>query len=79
MEPCLDTTHHRVPAAQTFPNGCHIVEVEIDPNTGAATIERYTVVDDFGHTINPLLLEGQVHGGRGGSGGRIAGGHKCYR
>ena len=63
MEPCLDTTHHRVPAAQTFPNGCHIVEVEIDPNTGAVTIERYTVVDDFGHTINPLLLEGQVHGG----------------
>ena len=63
MEPGLDTTHHRVPAAQTFPNGCHIVEVEIDPNTGAVTIERYTVVDDFGHTINPLLLEGQVHGG----------------
>jgi carbon-monoxide dehydrogenase large subunit len=63
MEPGLDTTHHRVPAAQTFPNGCHIVEVEIDPNTGAVAIERYTVVDDFGHTINPLLLEGQVHGG----------------
>jgi carbon-monoxide dehydrogenase large subunit len=45
------------------PNGCHIVEVEIDPNTGAVVIERYTVVDDFGRTINPLLLEGQVHGG----------------
>ena len=53
----------RVPPAQTFPNGCHIVEVEIDPNTGAVAIERYTVVDDFGRTINPLLLEGQVHGG----------------
>jgi len=63
MEPGLDTTHHRVPPAQTFPNGCHIVEVEIDPNTGAVAIERYTVVDDFGRTINPLLLEGQVHGG----------------
>ena len=63
MEPGLDTTHHRVPPAQTFPNGCHIVEVEIDPNTGAVVIERYTVVDDFGRTINPLLLEGQVHGG----------------
>jgi carbon-monoxide dehydrogenase large subunit len=63
MEPSLDTTYHRVPEAQTFPNGCHIVEVEIDPNTGAVTIERYTVVDDFGRTINPLLLEGQVHGG----------------
>ena len=63
MEPSLDTTHTRVPAAQTFPNGCHIVEVEIDPNTGATMIDRYTIVDDFGRTINPLLLEGQVHGG----------------
>ena len=63
MAPGLDTTHHRVPSAQTFPNGCHIVEVEIDPETGAVAIERYTVVDDFGRTINPLLLEGQVHGG----------------
>jgi aerobic carbon-monoxide dehydrogenase large subunit len=63
FEPGLDTTHQRVPTAQTYPNGCHIVEVEIDPNTGAVTIERYTVVDDFGRTINPLLLEGQVHGG----------------
>jgi carbon-monoxide dehydrogenase large subunit len=63
MEPGLDTKHHRVPPAQTFPNGCHIVEVEIDPHTGVVTIERYTVVDDFGRTINPLLLEGQVHGG----------------
>ncbi len=63
MEPGLDTTHHRVPQAQTFPNGCHIVEVEIDPDTGVVVIERYTVVDDFGRTINPLLLEGQVHGG----------------
>jgi carbon-monoxide dehydrogenase large subunit len=59
----LDTTHVRVPPAQTFPNGCHIVEVEIDPETGAVAIERYTIVDDFGRTINPLLLEGQVHGG----------------
>jgi aerobic carbon-monoxide dehydrogenase large subunit len=63
MTPGLDTTHNQVPPAQTFPNGCHIVEVEIDPDTGAAAIERYTVVDDFGRIINPLLLEGQVHGG----------------
>jgi hypothetical protein len=41
MEPRLDTTHHRVPPAQTFPNGCHIVEVEIDPNTGAVLIVVY--------------------------------------
>ena len=59
----LDTTHVRVPPAQTFPNGCHIVEVEIDPDSGAVAIDRYTIVDDFGRTINPLLLEGQVHGG----------------
>jgi aerobic carbon-monoxide dehydrogenase large subunit len=63
MEPGLDATHQRVPTAQTFPNGCHIVELEIDPDTGAVSIDRYTVVDDFGRTINPLLLEGQVHGG----------------
>jgi aerobic carbon-monoxide dehydrogenase large subunit len=51
------------PSAATFPNGCHVCEVEIDPDTGIPTIERYTVVDDFGKVINPLLLAGQVHGG----------------
>ncbi len=63
MEPGLDATHTRTPTAETFPNGCHIAEVEIDPDTGDVKIERYTVVDDFGAVINPLLLEGQVHGG----------------
>jgi len=47
----------------TFPNGCHIAEVEIDPETGAATIERYTAVDDLGNVITPFVVEGQVHGG----------------
>ncbi len=47
----------------TYPNGTHACEVEIDPETGATTIVRYTVVDDFGFTLNPLLLAGQVHGG----------------
>jgi carbon-monoxide dehydrogenase large subunit len=47
----------------TYPNGTHIAEVEIDPETGATNILRYVVVDDFGATLNPLLLEGQVHGG----------------
>ncbi|HLA20281.1 MAG TPA: xanthine dehydrogenase family protein molybdopterin-binding subunit [Pseudolabrys sp.] len=47
----------------TFPNGTHIVEVEIDPDTGVTAIMRYVVVDDFGATLNPLLLAGQVHGG----------------
>ena len=47
----------------TYPNGTHIAEVEIDPDTGATTILNYIVVDDFGATLNPLLLAGQVHGG----------------
>src|SRR6185437_6795400 len=47
----------------TFPNGTHIAEIEIDPDTGNAAIMRYIVVDDFGATLNPLLLAGQVHGG----------------
>jgi aerobic carbon-monoxide dehydrogenase large subunit len=51
------------PADATYPNGTHTCEVEIDPETGAVRIERYTVVDDFGFTLNPLLLVGQVHGG----------------
>ncbi|OYX80331.1 MAG: hypothetical protein B7Y77_00705 [Bradyrhizobium sp. 35-63-5] len=47
----------------TFPNGCHIAEIDIDPETGATEIVKYVVVDDFGATLNPLLLAGQVHGG----------------
>lgn len=47
----------------TFPNGCHICEVEIDPDTGEINLTRYTVVDDVGRVLNPLLLEGQIHGG----------------
>lgn len=47
----------------TFPNGCHIAEVEIDPETGVISLERYTVVDDFGVLVNPMLVAGQVHGG----------------
>jgi carbon-monoxide dehydrogenase large subunit len=47
----------------TFPNGSHVAEVEIDPDTGRLTLERYTVVDDFGSLVNPRLVAGQVHGG----------------
>jgi carbon-monoxide dehydrogenase large subunit len=47
----------------TFPSGCHVAEVEIDPETGAAALVRYTAVDDYGRLINPLLTEGQVQGG----------------
>ncbi len=49
--------------ARSFPNGCHISEVVIDPETGVTTVDRYCVVDDFGNLINPMLAEGQVHGG----------------
>jgi carbon-monoxide dehydrogenase large subunit len=47
----------------TFPNGCHICEVEIDPETGTVAVVRYTIVDDLGRIINPLIVRGQVHGG----------------
>ncbi len=49
--------------ARSFPNGAHVAEVLIDPDTGVVTVDRYTVVDDFGNLINPMLAEGQVHGG----------------
>ncbi len=47
----------------TFPNGCHIAEVEIDPDTGRVDIVRYSVTDDFGKAVNPMIVHGQVHGG----------------
>lgn len=47
----------------TFPNGCHVAEVEIDEQTGIPTVTKYTIVDDFGRVVNPLLVAGQVHGG----------------
>jgi carbon-monoxide dehydrogenase large subunit len=49
--------------AHTFPNGCHIAEVEIDPETGVVSVARYCVTDDVGRAINPLVVRGQVHGG----------------
>ena len=52
-----------MPEASSIPNGCHICEVEIDPDTGSCQVVSYVVVDDFGRIINPLLCEGQVHGG----------------
>jgi len=49
--------------APTFPNGCHIAEVELDPDTGKVSVVRYSLVDDFGTLVNPMLVEGQIHGG----------------
>ncbi|GGE12012.1 carbon monoxide dehydrogenase [Polymorphobacter glacialis] len=49
--------------APSFPNGCHVAEIELDPQTGKVTITRYSLVDDFGNLVNPMLVEGQIHGG----------------
>jgi carbon-monoxide dehydrogenase large subunit len=62
----------------TYPNGCHIAEVEIDPETGAAAIVRYTAVDDLGNIINPTLVEGQVHGGVMQGAGQVFGERAVY-
>ncbi len=51
------------PTMPNYPNGCHLCEVEIDPETGSVDVARYTAVDDVGRAVNPLLLAGQVHGG----------------
>jgi carbon-monoxide dehydrogenase large subunit len=63
VEPGFDESGHFTPSQPTFPNGCHVCEVEIEPDTGHVDILRYLVVDDFGTVINPLLLAGQVQGG----------------
>jgi len=59
----LATEDAFVPEAATYPNGTHLAEVEIDPETGGCRLTNYVMVDDFGVTLNPLLLAGQVHGG----------------
>lgn len=59
----LDTHERYMRRASAWPNGCHVAEVEIDPDTGFVTVVRYTVVDDFGIIINPLIVTGMVHGG----------------
>ncbi len=65
MEPGLKETSFYDPANFTFPAGCHICEVEIDPETGVSEIVSWVAVDDFGTIINPNIVEGQVHGGIG--------------
>jgi aerobic carbon-monoxide dehydrogenase large subunit len=63
LEPGLKETAFWDPTNFTFPAGVHICELEVDPETGAVTIDRWTAVDDFGVLINPMIVEGQVHGG----------------
>jgi len=63
VERGLASVDHFAPEAGTFPNGCHICEIEIDPATGQVEILRYTIEDDVGTVVNPLILEGQIVGG----------------
>jgi carbon-monoxide dehydrogenase large subunit len=58
----LDTFHGWTRDALTFPNGAHVVEVEIDRDTGEVALCRYTAVDDYGVLVNPMIAAGQVHG-----------------
>jgi carbon-monoxide dehydrogenase large subunit len=59
----LDVSHVADTPPSTYPNGCHLVELEIDPETGSAQVLKYLAVDDFGNVVNPLIVDGQVHGG----------------
>src|SRR6185503_11919024 len=59
----LDVTHTTEVIPSAFPNGCHVCEVEIDPETGNVEVVRYSSVNDFGTVLNPLMVEGQIHGG----------------
>jgi len=65
MEPGLKEGAFYDPVNFTFPAGCYIAEVEVDPETGRTTVCRFTAADDFGTIINPMIVEGQVHGGVG--------------
>ncbi|MFC0242480.1 xanthine dehydrogenase family protein molybdopterin-binding subunit [Rhodopseudomonas telluris] len=59
----LDVDHATQGPPSAFPNGCHVAEVEVDPDTGVTQIVRYTAVNDFGTVINPMIVAGQLHGG----------------
>jgi aerobic carbon-monoxide dehydrogenase large subunit len=63
LEPGLDETAFYDPTNFTYPAGTHIAEVEVDPDTGVVQVVKFTAVDDFGTIINPMIVEGQVHGG----------------
>jgi carbon-monoxide dehydrogenase large subunit len=78
VEPGFYSSEDFTPEAPTFPNGCHICELEVDPETGVTEILRYTVEDDVGTVINPLLLEGQIMGGVAQGLGQACGEHAVY-
>jgi carbon-monoxide dehydrogenase large subunit len=78
MEPGLDQKGNFKPPSNTFPNGCHICEIEIDRDTGEVEIKRFVAVDDFGRILNPMLAAGQVHGGVGQGVGQALLEHSIY-
>lgn len=65
MEPGLNENAFYDPTNFTYPSGAYVCEVEVDPDTGETRIQKFTAVDDFGNMINPMIVEGQVHGGLG--------------
>ena len=63
LEPGLNENAFYDPTNFTYPAGSYVCEVEVDPHTGVVTVEKFTAVDDFGNIVNPMIVEGQVHGG----------------
>ena len=59
----LTSSHHYAPQNSTFPNGCHIAEVVIDPETGVVILDCYSMAQDVGRALNPMVVEGQLAGG----------------
>ena len=78
VEPGLYSSERFQPEAGTFPNGCHICELEVDPETGVTEIARYTGEDDVGVVVNPLILEGQIMGGVAQGLGQACGEYAIY-
>ena len=74
----LDSEEKFTSPEQTYPNGCHVCEVEIDPDTGVVEVVSYIAVDDCGTVINPMIVHGQVHGGVAQGLGQVLGEHAIY-
>lgn len=74
----LDTVATFMAPEMSFPNGCHVCEVEVDPATGVVEVVGYAAVDDVGNIVHPVIVEGQVHGGVAQGVGQVLGEHVVY-
>ena len=74
----LDTVATFMAPEMSFPNGCHVCEVEVDPATGVVEVIGYAAVDDVGNIVHPVIVEGQVHGGVAQGAGQVLGEHVVY-